>query len=110
MNRTKKLIYATLIATIWVAGPVDARERSISADVAYGDLDLTTTEGAAELERRARIAVLRLCGNYDRNDALGERPFRRCKRSARVNPTVEALVTQARLDATTRRDTKVAVR
>jgi UrcA family protein len=101
MNRTRQVICAMLAAGTLVATPIQARETTISATVEHRDLDLTTASGAAELERRARIAILQLCGTYDRRDGVGERPFRRCRHSARLNPTVEAIVKQARLDATT---------
>jgi|GEM_PF-2844404 len=110
MNRTRKLICAMLAAGTLAATPLEARETKITATVEHRDLDLTTAQGAAELERRARIAVLRLCGTYDRDDAVGERPFRRCHQSARLSPTVEVILAQARLDATTPGDTQVAAK
>lgn len=60
-----------------------------SVRVAYGDLDLTTPEGEAELTRRVRSAAIRVCrfrADGSLNDAKTEGA---CYRQARVRAGVE---------------------
>ena len=110
MNTTKTLFCATLAAATLAAAPVAAHDTKIATTVEHRDLDLTTASGAAELERRIKVAMLRLCGNYDRTDNVGQRPLRQCHQSARLNHSIEAIVTQAQLDAAKRRETQVAAK
>ncbi|MBC7160260.1 MAG: UrcA family protein [Porphyrobacter sp.] len=78
----------TLAAVPATAAPARA-EAPPSISVAYGDLDLTTPEGEAELTRRVRKAALRVCrfrADGSVNDATAEQA---CYRQARVRAGVE---------------------
>ena len=59
MKPIRSLIPIILIATVAAAQPANAESRIVS----YADLDLTSPEGQATLDRRIATAVARVCGN-----------------------------------------------
>ena len=106
---TIKTLLIALATTIATMSPAQAGTTKISTRVAVTDLDLTTAEGTAALEQRIEKTVRQLCGSYDRRDGAGDRPFTKCVRAARTDPSFEAIVAEAR-KATHRRATSVAAR
>ena len=69
-----------------IAAPVMAEEQRRTVGVDYGDLDLSTAEGAAELDRRIDRAAREACGLDERptGSNMSSRSSRECYREART--------------------------
>lgn len=93
---------ALLIAAVaGLAAPALARPPSADAasrTVAYADLDLSTTAGAAILDRRIEDAVRRVCGSADLRELARHAAVAGCRREARarIEPARAAAVARAR--------------
>jgi UrcA family protein len=72
------LASSTLITASAMADPV-ARK---SAEVAYGDLDLTSRAGAAALERRVNAAARQVCDFGDERSLMARAEAEACRAEA----------------------------
>lgn len=74
------------VATILVATPQPAQAamEQRSQVVAYGDLDITRSEGLERLERRVASAVQTVCSPAPTKQLSSRRDYRRCIASAQV--------------------------
>lgn len=83
-----------LAASPALAGGVE----KVSADVRYGDLNLTSEQGAATLNRRIALAAEKVCGRPDRRDIKASQAASSCRADAiaAAKPTVELAIANAR--------------
>lgn len=79
----KKLLILASLATAF-APPVMAGQSAANAQpvrsqvVPYSDIDLATAKGAAEFNRRVRVATESVCGTASDFDLAGQNDVRRC--------------------------------
>lgn len=81
---TTKLAAALLAATLSVpasaSGPPNAEQQSQT--IGFADLDLTTPQGVATLDRRIANAVRSVCGWEDSRDLPAQSAVRECRAKA----------------------------
>ena len=93
-------LFASLGATLaTVAAPASAatNEKFVS-EVRYGDLNLTTDAGVAQLQRRIRNAVRKECGYADARDLGASMAAAECRKAAIsvAAPKIDLAVANAR--------------
>jgi UrcA family protein len=83
-----------LASTPALAGGVE----KVNADVRYGDLNLTSEQGAATLHRRIAAAAAKVCGRPDRRDIKAAQAADACRADAiaAATPGVELAIANAR--------------
>lgn len=81
----KPATIALAAAALTLAPAAGAKDEPRTSGIAYGDLDLSTKEGVAELDRRIEAAAREVCGMDE--STLGtrivSRDARNCLREAR---------------------------
>lgn len=87
------LASTTLLAASAMAGPADGK----SAEVTFGDLDLTARAGQAALKRRVRVAARQVCDVADKRDLMARAHSEACMAMALTNaePQIEAAIRRA---------------
>ncbi len=87
-------IITTALATLAMAATATpAAAETVSVEVDYADLDITTNGGMNALEERIEGAVRTICGSQPARRAYPNRPLATCMRyvGERVEPQLEAL-------------------
>ncbi len=77
-----------ILAGLALAAPVVAADNAGAAPtrsqaVSYSDIDLNTTQGAAEFKHRVRVALDKVCGSASSADLVGQNAVNRCYRENR---------------------------
>ncbi len=75
------LLLAFAAASLFAAGPGGPAARSEGVTIPYGDLDLSTIDGAVELERRVVEAANLVCIDLD-SPAVARETYDRCRMDA----------------------------
>lgn len=77
--------FSLAAAALAIAPAVSAEDAPRTTGVSYADLDLSTEEGVAELDRRIDAAAKQVCGVDDVNvgTRIMTRESRKCYRSAK---------------------------
>lgn len=70
------------VALVAVAPQPVVAQQTVSRTVSHADLDLSTTQGRAILDRRIAHAVRDLCGDASDTDLAGKNEVRRCRDDA----------------------------
>jgi UrcA family protein len=81
MKPIRSLIPIVLIASLAAANPAQAESRTVS----FADLDLTSPNGQAALDRRLENAVRQVCGSPYPIDLQSVNEVTRCRRETRAN-------------------------
>lgn len=92
-------LFASLGTSAIVAVPASAGTyEPFASEVRYGDLNLTTDEGVAQLQRRIGNAARKECGYADARDINASQAVAACRRAAisATAPKVELAVASAR--------------
>lgn len=99
-NAALAAIPAALLASGAVAAPVPNYGEVRTVEVRYGDINLASDAGAAQLARRVNIAVTKVCGTADTRDLAANRLVKICRRETMANttPRVETALAAARSD------------
>lgn len=106
MNRIILSAIASL-ATLVTLSPATASTFPTET-VSYGDLDLSTDGGRAELDQRVRGAVKRVCGTADPRDVRAVQQRNRCLRT--VTPAAEIAKQEAIASYQTKTELRLAGR
>lgn len=72
---------ALAAASLFAAGPDSPTTKSDGVTIPYGDLDLSTIDGAVELERRVVEAANLVCIDLD-SPAVARETYDRCRMDA----------------------------
>jgi UrcA family protein len=84
------LTAATLAAAAVCAAPAMAQDQdAVTIKVAYSDLNLASTAGAAVLQRRIDAAVTQICGRVEGYDLQRTAAIVRCRREVSAGPSEE---------------------
>ena len=93
-------LFASMGMTLAIAAvPASAAEGvQFASDVRYGDLNLSSDAGVAQLQRRVASAARKVCGNADGRDIEASQAAAACRREAisSAAPKVELAVANAR--------------
>lgn len=96
------VLFASLGTTLAiVAAPASAATyEKFASEVRYGDLNLTTDEGVAQLQRRISNSARKACGHADGRDLTASQAAAACRQAAisAAAPKVELAVANARND------------
>lgn len=71
-----------LIAALLVSGSASAHVTTKQVDVHWNDLNLTSTEGQAQLERRIKRASLTVCDSGSEGELAARVQVRQCRKLA----------------------------
>lgn len=100
---SKPLIGAVLLASmgaaVVLAAPASAGTmEKFNSEVHYGDLNLTTEAGVAQLQRRIKYAARQICGYADARDLKASQAAASCRKAALADaaPKIELAVANAR--------------
>jgi UrcA family protein len=93
------MLFASIGATLALAGPATARTMEPAThEVRYGDLNLASEDGLAQLHRRINAAARRVCGSADPRDLNMVQATNDCRKAALADaaPKIELAVANAR--------------
>jgi len=88
---------AALLATVAIPASAATYEK-FASEVRYGDLNLTTDAGVAQLQRRIINSARKACGRADGRDLTASQAAAECRRAAisAAAPKIELAVANAR--------------
>jgi UrcA family protein len=96
----RNALFASLgtILAIGAAPASAAAVEKFTSEVRYGDINLTSDAGVAQLQRRITNAARKICGYADARDLNGSQAVAACRRAAisAAAPKVELAVAGAR--------------
>lgn len=78
----RKTITIALVSASLVSVPAEAQPNPRTEIVGYGDLDLSSPQGIATLDRRLHQAVQNVCGRYFPRDLQSMGDVRQCRRDS----------------------------
>ena len=93
------VLLASISATLAFSAPTSAQVmEQFSNEVRYGDLNLTTDTGVAQLQRRIKAAARQACGYADGRDLKAAQAVAQCRQAAMTDaaPKVQLAVANAR--------------
>lgn len=100
---SKPLIGSVLLASfgaaLVLAAPASAgTTEKVNREVRYGDLNLTTEAGVAQLQRRIKYAARQVCGHADGRDLEASQAVAACRKAALADAAskIELAVDNAR--------------
>ena len=92
-------LFASLGTTLAIAAlPASAANEKFASEVRYGDLNLATDAGVAQLQRRIGNAARKGCGYADGRDLKASQAAAACRKAAvsEAAPKIELAVANAR--------------
>jgi len=92
-------LLASFGAALALGAPASAQMmEKASHEVRYGDLDLASDAGVAQLHRRIKFAARSVCGQADIRDISGSQAAAACRRAAlaEAGPRIELAIANAR--------------
>ena len=78
----RNIIASIAAATLLIGTPALAQDSAKSVKVRTADLDLSSNQGRAKLNRRIAAAVESVCGSYASASSYEERDIARCRAKA----------------------------
>ncbi|WP_156679885.1 UrcA family protein [Sphingomonas profundi] len=102
MIATIRTLAVSAAATLAAVAGIPAHAADLgdqrSVEIRHGDLDLTSAQGSAALQRRVRLAVRSVCGTADTRDLAAQQRMAACRAQANAaaRPRVDLAIASAR--------------
>lgn len=96
---TRSVLLASMGAAVALAAPASAQTmEKFNSEVRYGDLNLTTDNGVAQLHQRIKSAARQACGYADGRDLEATQAVSACRKAALADatPKIELAIANAR--------------
>lgn len=95
---TRTVLLASMGAAAALAAPASAESLKFNSEVRYGDLNLTTDKGVAQLHQRIKAAARQACGYADGRDIRATQAVSACRQAAlaQAAPKIDLAIANAR--------------